>query len=1355
MGVSFKVSKIGTKYKSKPCLQSEASVDVVSENSKESSRPRKLQGDVIEGVERVLGVSQSIVSDEALRVPADHEISFTLNLYPDGYSIGKPPEKEALHHATVQDAPKLHPYDRSSETLFSAIESGRLPGDILDDIPCKYVDGTLVCEVRDYRKVAPQQGSIIPSMDGSPIINKVRLRMSLENVVKDIPLSSDNSWTYGDLMEAESRILKALQPQLCLDPTPKLDRLCTNPVPTKLNLASCSLRRKRLRQAPEVTVTSTSKIHGKKVCIDRVPESSNGRLGEAGIVSGSLMPQQVQENLTSQNIGPSNMLALRPKSFVQDSSIPALPMTSQSPRYQMGVVNARSMQDIESSSVVNASAASPAGQDMTISYADSINSSASLLGKRENPDGPMSPLSGLNKRTRLNAVGPDGIPQQQVGPHMDGLHGPEISWKNMLLPQQAMARGIQYANAGMQKYPQQVFEGVLNQEAGAMPFTAGQQALRYGAKEEPFDPDKLDGSELNRETDTNHLDPQQTRLQPRLPHGFVRPGFPQTPWNNISQHVEKDVRKEEQFQKRKSVQSPRLSGGALPQSPLSSKSGEFSSGSVGPHFGAVAATSALGASLKEKAAVNSVPAVGGTPSSNDSMQRQHQAQVAAKRRSNSLPRTPAINAVGSPASVSNISVPFNASSPSVGTPPLADQTMLERFSKIEIVTMRYQLNSKKNKVEEYHVRKPSTHSPQQLSTCMASLSSNEDFKDDSNPLSNSLFGGSKNTCKTRILNFVQGERVVQGNVVSLVPRVRTRMIMSEKPTDGTIAMFYGDIDDVDILGAEDHIPYLPTLPNTHLADLLAAQFCSLMLREGHHLVEDNVQAKPTRVLMASSSQPNSAVAFPNNSAADMQHTMQQYAEAAPGQATNEVAKLNRSNNISINPSPSALGNTRMLPPGNPQALQMSQGLLSGVSMPARSPQLDPQPPLQPQPQPQSQQAQQQQPQQPQQNQQNALLQQQHQQFQRSPMMLASNPLSHLNAIGQNSNMPLGNQMVNKHSPLQLQMIQQQHQQQQLQQQQQQQPQLQAQMQRKMIMGLGTAVGMGNMGNNMVRLGGLGNAMGIGSARGIGGTGISTPMTSISGMGNMGQNPININPASNITNVISQQIRSGTLTSQAQAAFISKLRMGRGNMLGGPQSSVTGMSAGRQLHPGSASISMLGQNLNQANMNSMQRTAMGPMGPPKMMPGMNHLYMNQQQQQQLQLQHQQQQQQQQLQPLQQLQQQLQQQQPQQQQQQETTSPLQAVVSPSQVGSPSTMGIPQLNQQPQQQQAQQQASPQQMNQRTPMSPQLSSGAIHALSAGNPEACPASPQLSSQTLGSVSSITNSPMELGVNKSNSVGNT
>ncbi|KAL5755502.1 hypothetical protein ACOSQ2_020248 [Xanthoceras sorbifolium] len=227
MGVSFRVSKTGKRFHPKPSLQSETScVDEVSEHSKEGSRTRKREGDDVAGISH---------SDGGHDISAEHEVSFSLNLYPDGYSIGKPPEKEAAHQGSLQNVPKsLHSYDRASETLFSAIESGRLPGDILDDIPCKYVDGTLVCEVRDYRNCGSEQGSTARTVDGSPTINKVRLKMSLENVVKDIPLISDNSWTYGDLMEVESRILKALQPKLCLDPTPKLDRLSTNPVPIKV-----------------------------------------------------------------------------------------------------------------------------------------------------------------------------------------------------------------------------------------------------------------------------------------------------------------------------------------------------------------------------------------------------------------------------------------------------------------------------------------------------------------------------------------------------------------------------------------------------------------------------------------------------------------------------------------------------------------------------------------------------------------------------------------------------------------------------------------------------------------------------------------------------------------------------------------------------------------------------------------------------------------------------------------------------------------------------------------------------------------------------------------------------------------
>ncbi|KAK6914660.1 Spt20-like, SEP domain [Dillenia turbinata] len=1327
MGVSFKVSKIGTRFRLKPPLQSDVSVEDDTENAKDGSKvvsknvststpARKLEVNFTENREDAAGVSGSPMSGFS----SNEEVSFTLNLYPDGYSIRKPLENEMENQAPIPDVPKqLHPYDRASESLFSAIESGRLPGDILDDIPCKYVDGTIICEVKDYRKLAQEGGVNGPSVDGSPTITKVRLWMSLENVVKDIPSISNNSWTYGDLMEVESRILRALQPQLSLDPTPKLDRLCDNPVAGKLNLALCSARKRRLKQLAEVTVMSNNMIHGKKVCIDRLPDSSNFRMGDLGMLSADAMPQQVQDNLTAQNVGQNSMLALRHKGLLLDASVSSLPLIPQQVKYQMGIGTPRVPQDHVPGPIMSTSGAPPSGQDMIISYTDGINpTAASLQGKRDNPDTSMSPLSNFNKRQRLAAVASDGIQQQQIGPHMDGIHGSD-QLKNAMLQQQSVARGIQYPNAVGAKYSHQVLEGILNQDAGVSSFAMGHQGTRYGPKEEPVEVDKLEKLETNQiksemhmvgMDNTNHLDPHQSRLQQRLTQpSFIRSGIPHSPWNSLGQHAEKDLRKEDQLQKRKSVQSPRLSSGGLPQSPLSTKSGEFSTASLGHQFGSVSAA-ALGSSQKEKVAATSVPAVGGaaslTSSANDSMQRQHQAQMA-KRRSNSLPKTPAMNNVGSPASVSNVNIPINATSPSIGTPPLADQTMLDKFSKIEMLTTRYQLNSKKNKVDDCS-RKPNTFNLQPVVHCLAAVGNIEDCKDEAMPLSKSLVGGSMNVPKIRVLNFVQTERVLQGNSVSVVPKVRTRMIMSEKPNDGTVAMHYGDIDDGDFLTAEDR---LPTLPSTHFADLLGEQLCSLMIREGYH-VEDHLQPRPMRKNVVPNTQPNAPGISSGSSVAEMQ----QYADAASGQPSNEI-KPTTSGNASLNSLQNLLPSTRMLPPGAPQSLQMSQGLLAAVSMPPRPPLVDPQSSLQTQPQqPQPRQLQNQQP----------MVQQQHLQFQRSSPMTSMNPLSHLNTIGQNSNMPLGSHTVNKPSPFQLQLLQQQ----------------QPQIQRKMMMGLGT-VGMGNMNNNMVGLGGLGNAMGIGGARAMGATAISAPVGPLSGIGNVGQNPMNLNQVSNISNALGQQLR-GALTPM-QAATVAKLRMvqNQAGMLGGPQSNIPGISAARQMHTGSSSLSMLGQTINRGNLTPMQRMAMGQMGPPRLMNGMNPYLSHQQQQQQqqqrrpppLQLQQQHQQQ---------LQQQLQQQQLQQQQpqQQETTSPLQAVVSPPQVGSPSTMGI--LQQLNQSQQQQQQASPQQMSQRTPMSPaqQLSSGAIHQLSAGNPEACPASPQQSSQTLGSVSSITNSPI-------------
>lgn len=467
----------------------------------------------------------------------------------------------------------------------------------------------------------------------------------------------------------------------------------------QLNLNLTNLRRKRLRQMPEFTVTASNKIHGKKVCIDRVPESPSSRLGDSGIIASYGVVQQIHENMAAQDLGPSSTMSLRPKNFVPDSSLSGLSMISHQSRYQMGVGTPRSLPEHGSVSAINASGASPAAQDILISYADNANSSASLQGKRENQDGLTSPLSGYAKITRSTSASLDGLQQPQLGSHVDALQGSDINWQNALLQQQqqAISRGIQYPSNSIQKFSPQAFEGRLNQDNAAVQFAAGHQGMRFAAKEEQLELDKLDGSDIIRnkqmEMDTNPFDLQQLRLQQRLTqHANMRSSFPQTTWNNLGQTMEKEVRKEDQHQRRKPVQSPRLSSGGLAQSPLSSKSGEFSNGSVGPNFGPASAAAAF-ASQKEKTTMASLPAAVGTPpltsSNNDPMQRQHQAQGPGKRRSNSLPKTQAMNGVGSPPSVSNVSVPLNANSPSIGTPVLVDQTILERFSKIEMVTMRY------------------------------------------------------------------------------------------------------------------------------------------------------------------------------------------------------------------------------------------------------------------------------------------------------------------------------------------------------------------------------------------------------------------------------------------------------------------------------------------------------------------------------------------------------------------------------------------------------------------------------------------------------------------------------------------
>ncbi|XP_024639889.1 protein PHYTOCHROME-DEPENDENT LATE-FLOWERING [Medicago truncatula] len=942
MVVSFKVSKTGTRFRPKP-----KPIPIPLQPSQDNQS----QSDVVkagENIDRTLSSSEKLSAIDM----TGKEASFTLNLYPDGYSIGKPCKYDAAN----QSLPKsLLPYDRSSEALFSAIESGHLPGDILDDIPAKYVDGALICEVRDYRRCSSKKRAGIVSVESSPTVNKVCLKMSLENIVKDIPSFTDKSWTYGDIMEVESNIVKALQPNLHLDPTPKLDRLCENRLPTKLNF-----QRKRLRIIPELAVTSSNKIPGKKECIDGVHENSDSRFGESRITTSNAIVKQTLENPVMQNLNPS--IAMGSKNIVPYSSIPGVSMMSHQSKYPMVVGTPRSLQEHGSISGIKSSGAS-AVQYAMHSYADNPNASVSLHVKRESPDRQSSRLPNIAKRMRSASTGVDAM--QQIGSHGDALQGSDMNWQDRLLQQQAIARGIQYIGGGIQKFPQQVFDGGLNQETGAIQFSSGQQGMRLVDKVDQFEMERKDGARINRIKSEFEMYARNLWLQQRMPqHASMRPNFPQ-----------KEAKKEDQLQKRKQIQSPRLSSGTLPHSLLSSKSGEFSNGSVGPSFGPSSVNNASGALQKEKAAMASRTAAVGTPSltyiANDSTQRQQQAHLAAKRGSNSFPKTPSMSGVASPDSVFT-DVLFNANSPSVGTSAFSKQglqNMFERFSKIDMVTTRHKLHSKMENPDP-PIEKQNTYAPQHVAFHLANATNNEGLIDESSSLSKSLIVGSMNECKMRVLSFIWNERVVKGHVVNLVPRFRTRMIMAESPSGGTVAWHYGNIDESDFKGAEE---YLPTLSNTPFADLLADQYSSQMEREGYVKEDDRIQLRPNLVNLP----------------------LEQYGGPIPeGPWALQMSQEFLSGVLIENPQ--ALHMSEILSGvsvENPRALQMSQSFFSGVSMAQRPHRLD------------SQQQAVQKKHQLQQNQ-HSLLQQPNPPFQRS--LLSANQLSHLKRVGQNSNMPLGN-----------------------------------------------------------------------------------------------------------------------------------------------------------------------------------------------------------------------------------------------------------------------------------------------------------------------------------------------------------
>ncbi|KAE8077241.1 hypothetical protein FH972_015821 [Carpinus fangiana] len=497
MGVSFKVAKAGTRYRPK-LLQIE---------DKDDEDEGKISGTG----SKVAEPSNSLNKPSLHSVSEDLEVSFSLNLFPNGFSIGKATE-------LFNDEPKqLHPYDRASYTLFSAIEYGWLPGDLFDNIPCKFVNGALLCEIQDYRNSLPHKGDTAASVENSPIVHKVLLRMRTENVVKEISLISDDSWTYEDLLEIESRILKALQPDLLLNPEPLQDRYCGELLRMKLDLGiAWSWKRRKLSEKIASNTAFSNSYHMTQISGSCAIQNSRSRSGleyqERGVTS-------LQHKILSSNLNPQE------NNVVVEKLSPSNPLTMDN-----------QLADGCKQSVLTALTSSNLGCVPKQHY------------------------------SYCNSDPTKSISLQLPGSLAESSLAPEQQWKNKLLHQQIVAKKLLGENFQDKSCPlplvnssQSVLKDTSRMLAGMLPYTLKQKTAETG----------FCGSDARKTNDSCFLidrrnsqsNIQQLEQQPLSPLLRVKTPPTCSLWSQIAQPVNKSLGNGSATQKSESFRNPRVTTG--------------------------------------------------------------------------------------------------------------------------------------------------------------------------------------------------------------------------------------------------------------------------------------------------------------------------------------------------------------------------------------------------------------------------------------------------------------------------------------------------------------------------------------------------------------------------------------------------------------------------------------------------------------------------------------------------------------------------------------------------------------------------------------------------------------------------
>ncbi|KAK2635295.1 hypothetical protein Ddye_030087 [Dipteronia dyeriana] len=839
MGVSFKVARAGTRYRPKPGL---------SDDNPEGDNG----GDSVQGLhegnygrkgDKVADqTNESVKSGVQVCFIADLEVSFSLNLFPNGFSVGKATE-------LFTDVPKqLRPYDRASETIFTAIEYGWLPGDVFDGLSCKYVNGALLCEIRDYRNCLFNRAGSASAVN-SPIVHKVSLQMCMENVIKDITSVSNDSWTYKDLLEVESRILKALQPVLYLKPEPLLDRFCREPLTKKLDLGiTWSWKRRNSNDA------KASNPRFSNQCSKGVPSSQ--------LTISSSVPNLQKNNIVPESIPQPNLLAAEPSYQLAErcsQSVPTYPRLSNLTSVPKQRSNERNHDPGEPSSLVF-----PEQGTCQIQ-----------ANKR--------PLLKLPKEEPL-----DFSQQHPAVSQPDNTLAAELLKKNTLLHDEAEK------NQNERFYDKRSLSLFRNNDQQAISevnrkMQAGM--LASAVKQEPVETSdylSLNVRNIKDKYSAIHMRSNRSNLQQlQLQQSSSMLGTSIPPANTLRDQMvyDKNARKEAGSQKRKASQNPQVTAGAR-IAPVSSYQNE---------------------SLPIEVSL-----------------------VPAKRKKSSHPKVSSTKLGDSLAVTSNRNTTSHLQLQNRTLPQTSEvkaDLLLERFLKVKAVAQRHGLNNRKCKSDKILPKKLDFFNTARIEHHLLDPEENWKSKDATTArisLSECFLDKRLNEAKTRTSIYVHQSHVNQGVQIPKVDgNTHVKLVMSEIFNGGFVeaSALYGHKAGID----STRFHFLPNLKSTYSADRFAAQFTSLMVREGYCLIRDRIESTPLHDDGCSSTQQVTVMCGVTPAAEAFKLP---FSTLTPGPSTSMVTPITKSiQAVNCRPLPSLklLSEGHSLPSGNIQTTQHLSG----------------------------------------------------------------------------------------------------------------------------------------------------------------------------------------------------------------------------------------------------------------------------------------------------------------------------------------------------------------------------------------------------------------------------------------------